>query len=152
MGNMIFWGVVFVLAAAAEAGTLQLVSIWFAVGAVAAFFACFADLSFTAQLGVFVGVSIFLLLVTRPFLSKLRVKQTPPMNAEKGIGQTAVVIQEVNPALGTGRARHNGVDWTAVSEDGSVIPVESVVIISRIDGAKIIVRRAKQPADAVPTV
>ena len=148
MGNMVFWGVVFVLAAAAEAGTLQLVSIWFAVGAVAAFFACLADLTFTAQLGVFVGVSIVLLLATRPFLNKLKVKQTPPMNAEKGIGQTAVVIQEVNPALGTGRARHNGVDWIAVSEDGSVLPVDSVVIISRIDGAKVIVRRAPASVQA----
>lgn len=140
MVYLIFWGVIFVATVIAEAMSMQLVSIWFAFGAAGAFCATLADWGFTAQLTVFVLVSGLLLLITRPLLKKLRVKHTPPMNAEKGIGETAVVIEEIDPERGTGRARQGGVDWMAVSETGVVIPVNSIVIISQIDGAKLIVR------------
>ena len=141
MGFYIFWGAVFVLAVIAEFASMQLVSIWFAVGAVAAFIGVLCGLGFTGQLALFVLVSLVLLLATRPFLRKLRVKQTPPMNADKDIGQQAVVIETIDAAHGTGRARANGVDWIAVTEDNEIIPVETIVVIRRIDGAKLIVSR-----------
>jgi len=148
MQYMILWGAVFVITVIAEFASLQLVSIWFSVGSVAAFAAAFFKLSFTVQLGIFVAVSVVLMVATRPLLKKLRVKRTPPMNADRDIGDTAVIIEEVNPARGTGRARSNGIDWIAVSEDGSVIPKETVVLITAIEGAKLIVRFRKelQPA------
>ena len=140
MVYLIFWGVIFAATVIAEVMSMQLVSIWFAFGAAGAFAAAFGGWGFTAQLAVFVAVSGVLLLITRPLLKKLRVKHTPPMNAEKGIGETAVVIEEIDPERGTGRARQGGIDWMAVSETGTVIPLNSIVIISRIDGAKLIVR------------
>ena len=139
---LIFWGVICVLAVIVEFASMQLVSIWFAFGAAGAFIGTLADLGFTGQLGIFVLVSLLLLLVTRPFLAKLRVKQTPPMNADKDIGKQAVVIETVDAAHGTGRVRANGVDWSAVSETGEVLEVKTIVTVSRVDGAKLIVRRA----------
>ena len=141
MGFYVFWGVVFVLAVVAEFASMQLVSIWFAIGAVGAFIGVLCKLGFTGQLAVFVLVSLLLLLITRPFLKKLRVKQTPPMNADKDIGKQAVVIETIDAAHGTGRARANGVDWIAVTESDDVIPVDTIVVIQRIDGAKLIVTR-----------
>lgn len=140
MAYLIFWGVIFVLAVMAEVLTLQLTSIWFAVGAAGAFAGAFFGLGLTGQLAIFVLVSFFLLIITRPLLSKLKVKKAPPMNAEKDIGSSAVVIQEVNPDLGTGRVRVNGVDWIAVSDTGEILPEKSIVTVIRIDGAKLIVR------------
>lgn len=140
MVYLIFWGVIFAATAIAELMSMQLVSIWFALGAAGAFCGALAGWSFTAQLGLFVVISAALLLITRPILKKLRVKLVPPMNAEKGIGENAVVIEDINPALGTGRARLSGVDWMAVSETGCIIPKDSIVIISKIDGAKLVVR------------
>lgn len=141
MGYLIFWGILCAVMVGAELGTMQLVSIWFAVGSVAAFFMAFAGFDFTAQLAVFVLVSVALVLATRPLLKSIRVKRIAPMNADKGVGETAVIIQEVDPALGTGRARTNGVDWIAVSETGEILPEKTIVRISRVDGAKLIVRR-----------
>ena len=141
MGFYVFWGVVFVLAVVAEFATMQLVSIWFAMGAVGAFIGVLCGLGFTGQLAVFVLVSLVLLIGTRPFLKKLRVKQTPPMNADKDIGKQAVVIETIDSAHGTGRAKANGVDWIAVTEDDDVIPVDTIVRIQRIDGAKLVVTR-----------
>lgn len=139
---MIFWGVVFVLMVIAECASMQLVSIWFAVGSLGAFFAAMLDLGFTGQLAIFVLVSLVLLIVTRPLLKKLRVQSIVPTNADKEIGATAVIIEEVDAAAGTGRVRLNGVDWIAVSESGSVLPVNTVVIVRQVLGAKLIVAEA----------
>ena len=146
MGNMIFWGAVFVIMLLAEIASMQLVSIWFAVGAAGAFIAAMMNISFAGQLAVFVAVSVILLLLTRPLLAKLRVKQQPRTNADLNIGESAVVIEEIDPALGKGRARLGGVDWIAVSEAGSIIPAEAVVIVTRVDGAKLVVREASEYA------
>lgn len=142
MGYLIFWGVIFVAALIAEIASMQLVSIWFAVGAAGAFVAAMLNLGFAAQLAIFVLVSVILLLATRPMLAALRVKRQPRTNADLNVGETAVVIEEVNPALGTGRAKLGGVDWMAVSETGSIIPAETIVMITRVEGAKLYVRDA----------
>ena len=145
---LIFWGIIFILAAIAECTTMQLIPIWFAVGALAAVIAALCGLGFTAQFAVFVFASFLLLLLTRPLLRGLKVKNVAVMNAQRDIGASAQVIEEINPALGTGRVRVNGVDWIAVSEMGDVIPKDSVVIISQIDGAKLVVH-SKQTAAKV---
>ena len=139
MTLLIFWGILLVLTVLAEVATMQLVSIWFSVGACGAILVNLLGFGFLGQLITFVVVSALLLLFTRPLLRKIMVKKTPPMNAEKDIGETAVVIEEINADLGTGRARINGVDWIALSEDGSILPKGTVVVVRRIDGAKLIV-------------
>lgn len=145
---LIFWGIIFILAAIAECTTMQLITIWFAVGALAAVIAALCGLGFTAQFAIFVLASFLLLLLTRPLLRGLKVKHVAVMNAQRDIGASAQVIEEINPALGTGRVRVNGVDWIAVSEMGDVIPKDSIVIISQIDGAKLVVH-SKQTAAKV---
>ena len=147
MSSLIFWGAVFIIMLIAEFASMQLISIWFALGAAGAFIASMQDLPFPVQLTVFVVLSVVSLLVTRPLLSRLRVRQQPRTNADLNIGQSAVVIEEINPALGTGRARLGGVDWSAVSESGRIIPAESVVIVTQVDGAKLIVRLASEYAN-----
>ncbi len=142
MMYLIFWGVIFVISLIAEIASMQLISIWFTVGSVGAFIAAMKGVGFPGQLGIFVAISVVLLLVTRPLLAKLRVNTEPRTNADKNIGETAVIIEEVDPALGTGRARIGGVDWIAVSETGEILPAEAIVVVTRVEGAKLFVRRA----------
>lgn len=139
---MIFWGIVFVLMVIAECASMQLVSIWFALGSLGAFIAAMLNLGFTGQLAIFVLISLVLLIATRPLLKKLRVQRIVPTNADKEIGATAVIIEEVNAAMGTGRVRLNGVDWIAVSENETILPVNTVVIVRQVQGAKLIVAEA----------
>ena len=61
---LIFWGIIFILAAIAECTTMQLITIWFAVGALAAVIAALCGLGFTAQFAIFVLASFLLLLLT----------------------------------------------------------------------------------------
>ena len=109
MGELIFWGIVFVAALIAELASFQLVSIWFAVGAAGAFAASMMHMGFAAQLGIFAAVSAALLLVTRPLLKRLRVDQQLRTNADLNIGEKAVVIEEVDAAHGTGRVRADNI-------------------------------------------
>lgn len=143
MVHLIFWFVVIVLTIIAEIATMQLVSIWFSVGALGALIGSLFGLGFTAQLAIFVLASAFLLLLTRPLLRSIKIKDIPQMNAQRDVGASAVVIEEINPALGTGRVRINGVDWAAVSANGNCIAKDSIVTIVQIDGAKLIVIEAK---------
>ncbi len=50
----VYWIILFVILAGAEAATMALTTVWFAGGALAAFFVAKAGLSVNAQLSVFV--------------------------------------------------------------------------------------------------
>lgn len=143
MFEILFWAIVFVMFVVAELATVQLVSIWFALGALATliFTVIFEETGLLAQLGVFIIASGIFLLITFPWLKKRRKKGHISTNQELYIGMTATVIQEINGNSSTGRVRLNGVDWNAAparSENG-VIPVESIVIVEKVIGTKLLV-------------
>ena len=129
MGAFIFWLVILVAGVLIEASTFALVSIWFAVGALAAGIAALLGAPVGVQTVIFLAVSVGLLACTRPLLKKLMPKGYIPTNGELDIGKAAVVIETINGAAGTGRVRFDGVDWGARTEDGSVIEEGSTVII-----------------------
>ena len=52
----------------------------------------------------------------------------------------ALVLTEINPALGSGMVRVDAEEWRAISEDGSVIAKDTVVEVLRIDGTRLVVR------------
>lgn len=144
MGDLILWGVVLVVMVVAELSTMQLISIWFAAGALASFIVALCGMGMGFQMFVFILVSVLLLSVTRPLFAKFRVGDTQPTNMELDIGKTALIIEEVNNAADKGRARLNGVDWKAVSTDNSIIPEGSVVTINDIKGTKLFVTIVKE--------
>ena len=67
---MIGWLAAFVILIGIEAGTMALTTIWFAGGALAAFFAALFGLSVQVQLVLFLAVSFVLLIFTKPFVSR----------------------------------------------------------------------------------
>lgn len=146
VGHLILWGIVFAVMVIAELASMQLVSIWFAAGALASFIVALCKLGMGMQMFVFVVVSVILLTVTRPLLKKFTVKKAQPTNIDLDIGKTAVIIETVDNSSDTGRARLNGVDWKAVSTDGSVIPEGSIVKIDDINGTKLFVTLTEQKA------
>ena len=140
---LIIWGAVFVVMVIAELSTMQLVSIWFAAGAAAAFAATLMNSELWLQLTVFALVSIVLLVVTRPLLKRFTVRDKQPTNMDMDLGKTATVIEDIDNALGKGRARLNDVDWKAVSADGSPISKGTIVTIREIRGTKLYVSRER---------
>lgn len=126
----------------AEILTTQLVSIWFAVGALAAFFVALAGVEeIWIQIIVFVVVSAIAIAVTRPIVRKLVNRKAVPTNADMVIGQTGVVIDKIDNDAETGLVKVNGSVWTARAADGSVIGTDEKVTVQEIRGVKLLVTK-----------
>ncbi|WP_455253926.1 NfeD family protein [Ruminococcus sp.] len=139
----LLWGGLFVLTVLAEFATQQLVSIWFAAGALAGFLAACFGASPVVQIVLFVVISVVLLIFTRPIVRRIFSFGIKDTNNQE-VGRIAVVIQTVDPIHNTGRVRLDGVDWIAVSQDGTVIPESTSVRIEAISGTKLLVSRLPQ--------
>ncbi len=131
---MIVWGIIFIGMVILELCTMQLISVWFAAGALAAFIAAALEVPLLGQVIIFTAASVLLLAATKPILKKFKVGDKIPTNLDAEIGKTAVVIQEINGAKNTGRVRIGGVNWRARTRDGSVIAVDTAVKVTEISG------------------
>ena len=104
-----------------EAVTVQLVTIWFAVGSLVALIANIAGANIVVQWIVFVAVSAVCLLATRPLVKKVVNAKAQPTNADRCIGATALVTEAINNEIGTGQVNVKGIIWTARSLGGEQI-------------------------------
>ncbi len=146
------WIALMVLLLIAEAATVQLTTVWFAFGALAATITAAIlnttelddTLSIIIQIIVFTVVSVASLLATRPLVKKMMKRKIQPTNADRNIGETALVTETINNIEGKGAVKVKGIVWTARSADNTVIPQDGYVEIVSIDGAKLIVRAVSQ--------
>ena len=136
----LIWLGILALLLVVEAITAGLTTIWFAGGALAAAIASGIGVGIVPQLLLFFGVSLVLLIFTRPVAMKLMNKNTEKTNVEGLLGKKAVVIQKINNLAQTGQVRINDIEWMARTSDDSVTsPVDTVVIIKAVHGVKLIV-------------
>lgn len=133
------WIALAVVFGVVEAATAQIVTIWFAIGAIGALIANAAGAGVTVQLSVFVAVSILTLIIARPYLKKFTKTEMQRTNADMYIGETAVVLEEIDNTRGTGQIKVKGSVWTARSRNNSVIPAGENVYVEKIEGVKLIV-------------
>ncbi len=129
-----------------EAVTVQLVTIWFAVGSLAALIANIAGANMVVQWVVFVLVAAVCLLVTRPVVKKVVNAKAEPTNADRCIGQTGIVTEQIDNDAGTGLVRVKGAVWSARSQTGEQLEKGAAVTIQSIEGVKVMVTRAPCPA------
>ena len=135
------WMIIFILLILLELGTVNLVSIWFALGSLAAFVLSFFRDNITIQIALFVGVSFISLLLTRGFVEKIRGNKIIPTNLDRVIGQIGIVTEEITK-LEPGEVKVDGKRWSAVSN--KKIKVGSKVEILSIDGVKLNVKEVKE--------
>ena len=82
------------------------------------------------------------MILTRPLAVKHLDSKTEKTNAEGLVGQTAVVLLEINNLKETGQAKINGMEWTARAKNNEeVIPADEAVRVVDIQGVKLIVER-----------
>lgn len=136
----VIWVVLLIVFLVLEAISVQLVSAWFAVGALAALIANLCGLNVVWQIVLFLAISAICLVATRPLVKKLTAAKIQKTNADRCIGAEAVVLEEINNLEPTGQVKAVGNVWTARSADNSVIPKGAVVIVERMEGVKLIVR------------
>lgn len=125
-----------------ELVTVQLATVWFALGALVSMVLAFCGVeSLSVQVLVFVIVSGVALIATRPLVNKLMKKQKQPTNADRNIGKTAVVTEDIDNDAASGIVSLSGMTWTARSENGEVIPAGTKVTVKAIEGVKLIVEK-----------
>ena len=136
----VVWIVAIVVFGVVEGVTEGLVSVWFAIGAVAGLIMSVLHYGALRQLAAFVVVSAAALAATRPLVRKYASEGYTRTNADRVIGQVGRVTEAVDAEQGAVYA--DGKTWTARSADGTVQPMETQVRVERIEGVKLYVTRA----------
>ena len=119
-----------------EAGTVALVSLWFAVGALAAILVSLLGGSIVIQSVVFLVVSCVLLALVRPILRKYYTPRITRTNVDSLLGSQGLVTKDIDNVTGSGEVKLGAMTWTARSTDGSPIPAGTQVRVDRIEGVK----------------
>lgn len=145
MTATIFWLAAILVFGIVEAVTVGLASIWFALGAAAAFGVSFFVPSVWVQAAVFAVVSLAAMALIRPLAQRWLTPRVEATNADRVIGREGVVTREIDNLAGTGRVSVAGAEWTARGEEDVPIPAGTRVQILRIEGVKVIVRPAAVP-------
>ena len=139
---MFLWIIVIILSAIVEASTIQLVTIWFAIGGIASLIAEAAGASFTVQIILFFALSLLLLIFTRPICKKLMKNNNADLAKNQISGKLAIVTQKIDPTNKTGRVKLDDVNWKAESLDNSVIEEGERVIVKKTHGTTLIVEKS----------
>lgn len=137
MSASIVWLIILAVMIIIEIATLGLTTIWFGIGA-----AVVSGLGYGiwGQMGVFAVLSVIAMALCRPFAVKYLNREKEKTNIDEVVGKTAVVSKQINNEMATGEVTLNGMDWTARSEDGSVIEEGKRVTVVSVQGVKLIVK------------
>ncbi len=135
----IFWLVLAVILGVFEAVTAQLVSIWFAVGAVGGCITSLFTDNIWIQVTVAVVLTLITLVITRPLSKRLTQVKKTHTNSDRNIGKTALVVTDIDNLNSVGQVKVGSSVWSAKSSDGSIIKKDSKVVVKAIEGAKLVV-------------
>lgn len=140
------WLIVIVVAVILESiSPIQLVSIWAALGGIAALILSFCRVDIWIQVIVFFAVTILMIALTRPLARKLTKFKKTATNADMNIGKVGKVTKIVDEDLGVFRVKVENNDWSATTEAKTVLPVGTEISVLRIEGVKLIVAPVNKP-------
>lgn len=142
--NSLIWigaAIIFVII---EASTMGLTTIWFAIASIGAWIAQVFGLNPIGQITVFLLISVILLYFTRPIALKYLKVGRIRTNSDKLVGELGKVTEEINNLNAKGLVKVSGQIWTSRSIDSSIITVDSLVKVERIEGVKLIVSEMEE--------
>jgi len=135
------WLLVFVIAVVVEAVTEELVSIWFAAGAIITIPISYAA-PFWVEIVVFAVISVVALIFTRPIIKKMMDRTVRKTNSDDFIGKRVKVIKSIDKFDG-GEIKLNGIVYTAIlrEEDEETIETDSIVEVVALKGNRVVVKK-----------
>lgn len=134
------WLGVFVVALIVEGVTTELVSVWFAVGALVALpFGFFKE--FWISIIVFVVVSTVALIFTRPIVKRITQRRERKTNVDDVIGKKLKTITDITK-FDAGEVKLNGIVYTAIlrDNDDKTISKDKIVEVVSIKGNRLVVK------------
>ena len=137
---LFIWIGFFILSIIVEANTMNLIAIWFMPGTLAAIVLAFLNVAVWIQVLVWLLITVAVFAATWRLSARLRHPKHQPTNADRVIGQTALVTETISDREQTGQVRVMGQIWSARTDDTvDEIPTGTDVRIMRIEGVKLIV-------------
>ena len=122
-----------------EAGTVALVSTWFAIGALAAMITALCGGPVWLQCVLFFVISVLLLLCLRGILRKYITPRLVRTNVDSVIGSEGLVTARIDNVLSAGQVKLGGMEWSARSTSGEVIEPGERIRVDRVEGVKVYV-------------
>lgn len=139
--NWIFWLVLVIVLSFVEIATVSLVSIWFVASGIVAMILSFFIEDTAIITTIFILLGIFLLVISRPIVNKLRSKDNEKTNLDRIIGETAIVTEDIKKNV-VGEVKVDGKIWSAVSKENCL--KGDTVKVLKIDGVKLIVEKESE--------
>ncbi len=146
MSITLVWTLVLVISVIVEAITIDLVSIWFAVGALIALIGEFLGLSQTLQIIVFVIVSLVCIFISRPLAKKYLRGNIVKTNLDRIIGKHCLVTETIT-ADHKGEVKVMGNLWAATSLNNEKIQIGEYAEVVSIEGSHVIVKKLDKGDD-----
>ncbi len=131
------WLMIFIILLLIEICTVNLVSIWFAIGALVSFFVAMITDNVLIQLVSFIVVSFVSLLITKPIVKKMKSNKVAT-NLDRVIGMDAVVTEDILKHE-VGEVKVDGKKWSAISKEE--FKKGDIVSVKKIEGVKLIVTK-----------
>ena len=139
-----FWVIVAIVFAIAEVLTVALFAVFITVGALGAAIVSLLGFNLLVQAIVLGVIGVAGILVARPYLvDRLHIgRPTLRSGADSMVGQQAILLE---PIVGVGQPGHvkiAGELWPALTDDGSPVPVNTLVVVTALRSTTLIVRAA----------
>jgi membrane protein implicated in regulation of membrane protease activity len=131
--------------------TVAFFAVFITIGALGAAVVSLLGFNLLVQAIVLGVLGVAGILVARPYLvDRLHIgRPTLRSGADSMVGQQAVLLE---PILGVGQPGHlkiAGELWPALTDDGSAVPVNTLVVVTALRSTTLIVRAA--PSTSTPT-
>jgi membrane protein implicated in regulation of membrane protease activity len=124
--------------------SVHLVSIWFALGTVAALVVYMLSGPVWLQVLVFAVVSGALLVALWPLTKKFLTPHLTATNIDSVIGSTGRVTAAIDNTQAQGQVKLGAMEWTARSSSGEPIAEGTLVRVDKIEGVKVFVSLAEE--------
>jgi membrane protein implicated in regulation of membrane protease activity len=135
------WIVVALVTLGIEIATVgTLISVWFTIGALAAYVGQLVGLDFSLQILLFIVVSLISFALVRPLAAKYLSAKQEATNADRYIGRTFTVVEPIS-AEQWGAIKIQGVRWSCREVKGKPVAVGDTVEVVALEGAKLVVKK-----------
>ncbi len=132
------WLIIFIVLIITELLTINLVTIWFAFGALLALVVEVSFSNIVLDIITFVITSFLLIILTKPIIGRLKVKKVEATNLDMVINKIGIVTEDIKQDK-IGEVKVLGKRWSAYSNI-EIKKDEKVKILS-IDGVKLKVEK-----------
>lgn len=139
------WLVIMVAAVVIEAITVDLISVWFVVGAFVSMLISFIpNVPWWVQIVIFAVVSGATLVLLRPFAKRFMDRDLVKTNVDEVVGKKAVVTIDGN-VVDPAEVFVDGKRWSAVPANAEVkLEKGDIVVVLSVAGVKLIVEKENE--------